>query len=171
MDCKGCEKGISMCYTRPCMGTPEEFEAIIDAGFANKLRIDHWNGHHGFEGPTQEEIDEETDPSLKKVLQSIFDVKKTIEPNPFKDDVEFLAGGTPNDKNYRAPFWPTGRCNLLTEDDLCSLHDLGLKPEQGRKACCKNPRSDEDGNLTYVKLWATEKGKQVIEKFKKEVGI
>jgi hypothetical protein len=32
MECKGCEKGISMCHHRPCFGTPEDFEAIIDAG-------------------------------------------------------------------------------------------------------------------------------------------
>lgn len=38
-----CEKCVNMCkYTRPCWGTPEEFERIIDAGYGRKLMLDWW---------------------------------------------------------------------------------------------------------------------------------
>lgn len=33
-----------------------------------------------------------------------------------------------------APGWPTGRCAFLTTDSLCELHDVGLKPTEGRVA-------------------------------------
>lgn len=37
-----CSRCVSMCENRPCWGTPEEIEAIIDAGFGDKLMIDYW---------------------------------------------------------------------------------------------------------------------------------
>lgn len=172
MECKGCEKGIAMCHHRPCMGSPEEFEAIIDAGFAEKLRIDWWYGHHDVAPPTHEDLENAKDPLEKLLLQTIFALKgksKDSEPNPFRDNVEFLSGGTENDKNWRADFIPTGTCKFLTKDSSCELHSLGLKPSQGKIACCKVESSAADGNLTYIKLWATDKGKEVIEKFKKAV--
>jgi len=171
MECKGCKRGVEMCYHRPCMGSPEEFEAIIDAGFADKLRIDFWYGHHGVEPLTDEEINSTTDPELKQLLKMLKELKGPII-NPHKDNVEFLCGGTEYDKNFRANFSPTGKCKLLTDDDLCSLHDLGLKPDQGQKSCCNDDKNEAaNSNLPYVNLWTTDKGKEVIEKFKKAVGI
>jgi hypothetical protein len=152
------------------MGTPEEFEAIIDSGFAGQLRVDYWYGHHGIKEISDEEIDKEKDPVLKDLLQRVQQIKRD-DPNPFEDNVEFLSGGTSYDKNYRANFTPSGRCNLLTEDNLCTLHELGLKPEQGRKACCNDDINEAEKNLYYVNLWATDKGREVLDKFKKIVGI
>ena len=37
-----CEVCVAMCEHRPCWGTPDEIEKIIDAGFANKLMLDYW---------------------------------------------------------------------------------------------------------------------------------
>lgn len=154
MECKGCNEGIKMCHHRPCFGTPEEFEKIIDAGFAHKLRIDYWCGR-----PDNDL--EELDDYLGETITNY--IKKN--PNPHKEDVYMLTGGTSNDINYVASLWPTGTCKFL-ENDLCTLHDLGLKPEQGREACCKDSENLAKNNLHYANLWATEKGKQVIEKFK-----
>lgn len=36
-----CETCIQMCY-RPCWGTPDEIQKIIDEGFGNKLMLDYW---------------------------------------------------------------------------------------------------------------------------------
>ena len=33
-----------MCKYRPCWGTPEELEKIIEAGFSNRLMMDYWAG-------------------------------------------------------------------------------------------------------------------------------
>ena len=166
MECSGCEKGISMCYNRPCFGTPKEFEAIIDAGFADKLRIDYWIG-----APKESRMkleDCEGDNPLAVLKKMLYDYQQE-NPNPHEKNVLMLSGGTKHDEDYRASYSPTGRCNLLTEDDKCSLHDLGLKPEQGREACCKT--TDDKHNLYYANLWANEEGLAVIEKFKKSVNI
>ena len=152
MECTGCLKGIAMCHNRPCFGTPEEFEKIIDSGFAKKLRIDYYVGRA-----------DETNKLLGKEYLEKF-------PNPFKEDVLMLSGGTNSDINFNAPFWPTGTCKLL-ENDLCSLHSLGLKPHQGAKACCDDSKNEAEENIYYAHLWNTDKGREVIKKFKKAVGI
>lgn len=36
-----------------------------------------------------------------------------------------------------APFLPLGKCTFL-KDGLCELHDLGLKPIEGRRAGCSS---------------------------------
>lgn len=38
--CK-CSQCKEQCHT-PCLGTPEDIEKIIDAGYADKLEITHW---------------------------------------------------------------------------------------------------------------------------------
>lgn len=125
-----------MCEHRPCWGTPEEAENIMNAGLGSNLMLDYWVG--------------ETD--------------------------TYMA--TPAIIGYQgenAPFWPEGRCAFL-KDGLCSLHDKGLKPLEGRTADCKhNGLSREEYNLKHglvrehiVTQWQTEKGKEVLERFRKE---
>jgi len=155
MECKGCTRGVKMCFHRPCFGTPEEFERIIDAGFADKLRIDYWAGRKPI---TEEQLDMLPEFIKKKYLE--------IE-NPYTEDIEMLTGGTSDDRDFRAPWWliPGFACKFL-KDDLCTLHDLGLKPEQGRDSCCDKEICQAKGNLDYAHLWVTEKGKEVVQKFK-----
>jgi hypothetical protein len=62
-----------------------------------------------------------------------------------------------------APFWPTGRCALLTEDRLCSLHDAGLKPSEGAVACCK--RGDDGMHQRMAEAWATEEGQALAQEW------
>jgi len=166
MDCTGCVNGINMCHNRPCAGTPEEFDKIIDAGYANKLRIDYWTGSP--EGSRIKLEDINNDNPFGALQKELYKYQQE-NPNPHREDVEFLSGGTDADKNYRAPFLPIGTCKLLTKDDKCMLHDAGLKPEQGRESCCKDDKAKK--NLHYANLWATSKGYAVIEKFKKIVNI
>lgn len=42
----------------------------------------------------------------------------------------------------RAPFIPQGRCTFLNAENLCELHDKGLKPLEGRVADCKSGSSN-----------------------------
>lgn len=41
-ECK-CQTCSSMCR-RPCWGTPKEMQAIIDAGYGDRLMLDYWVG-------------------------------------------------------------------------------------------------------------------------------
>lgn len=168
MECTGCSTGAAMCHNRPCFGTPEEFDKIIDAGFADKLRIDYWVG-----SPLESRIkleDTLNDGPFVDLQKMLYDYQQK-NPNPHEEDVLMLSGGTQHDKNYRASFTSTGTCKLLTEDEKCMLHDLGLKPHQGATACCKPDVDESEKNLYYANLWATPKGLEVIEKFKKTVNI
>lgn len=45
-----------------------------------------------------------------------------------------------------------GECPFL-EDNLCILHDKGLKPSEGRKACCNNPLKGIDLQRTVANTW------------------
>lgn len=168
MECTGCKEGVSMCHNRPCFGSPEEFDKIIDAGFADKLRIDYWIGAP--EGSRIKLEDTIGDGPLVELYKSLYDYQQK-NPNPHEEDVEMLSGGTDSDNNYYATWIPTGTCKLLTEDEKCMLHDLGLKPHQGREACCKEEFCKAEQNLYYANLWATPKGLEVIAKFKKAVNI
>jgi hypothetical protein len=168
MECTGCKQGVSMCHNRPCFGSPEEFDKIIDAGYADKLRIDHWTG-----APASTRIKVEDtigDGPFVDLQKMLYDYQQK-NPNPHEEDVEMLSGGTDNDNNYYAPWMPSGTCKLLTEDNKCMLHDSGLKPSQGANACCNSELNTAEDNLYYANLWATPKGKEVIEKFKRTVNI
>lgn len=168
MECLGCSNGVAMCHNRPCMGEPKDFDKIIDAGFADKLRIDYWAGLP----PSSKIKFEDTIGSSPFVeLQKILYDYQQINPNPHEKDVQMLSGGTANDKGYYSSFMPTGKCNFLTKDEKCELHNLGLKPEQGKESCCESNKHKAKGNLHYANLWATEEGLAVIEKFKKSVNI
>ncbi len=168
MECTGCKEGVAMCHNRPCFGSPEEFDKIIDAGFADKLRIDHWVG-----SPAESRIKiEDTigEGPFVELNKQLYEHQQE-NPNPHEEDVFMLSGGTSEDRGYYAPWFPVGTCKLLTEDEKCMLHDLGLKPHQGANACCKQSADKSENNLYYANLWATPKGKEVIEKFKKTVNI
>lgn len=56
-------------------------------------------------------------------------------------DALIIAPAIEGYESKHAPFWPRGRCTFLTPDGKCELHDLGLKPTEGRIADC---REDED---------------------------
>lgn len=168
MECTGCEMGIKMCHNRPCFGSPEEFDKIIDAGYADKLRIDYYVG---LPQSCRIKIEDTIgDGPFAQLNKQLYEHQQEKE-NPFEEDVLMLSGGTKYDNGYYAPWMPVGTCNLLTEDDKCMLHDSGLKPHQGANSCCNDEVNPAEENLYYAKLWATPKGLEVIEKFKKTVNI
>lgn len=175
MECKGCTDGIKMCYHRPCFGTPEEFDKILDAGFANKLHLDYWVGKIINKDTLERELDiymlsgaiyqMDVDLLIKESSclsdeESKTDEIKDVTKHPYRKN---HSGG------YTAPFIPIGKCALLTEDNLCSLHELGLKPEQGRDSCCNKENCLAKNNEYYAKLWNTDYGKSVVEKWKQLV--
>lgn len=159
--CTGCTAGIEMCSSRPCFGTPEEFEKIIEAGFADKLRIDYY--YRGSKG--KKDIEFLTGAAYEQDVDKWLELKRNPE---FKitDDIPYKTI-----YSHYSPFWPGGRCVLLTEDNKCSLHELDLKPEQGRQACCKEENDTAKDNEYYAKLWNTKKGRALVKRFKEMLNI
>jgi hypothetical protein len=62
----------------------------------------------------------------------------------------------------QAPAIPSGRCTFLNEQGLCRLHDLGLKPTEGRQALCKE-RTPAGLHEQIGQTWEGSAGKTVID--------
>lgn len=80
-------------------------------------------------------------------------------------DIEILCPASPGWEAQKAPNWPEG-CVFLTLDYLCELHDLGLKPIEGRVTSCK--KSEGRLHEDVAMLWNTKKGRGVVRAWKKK---
>ena len=63
-----------------------------------------------------------------------------------------------------APAHPTGRCAFLNENNLCDLHDLDLKPTEGRIALCHD-RTPADLHEQIGQTWDGDEGRGVIDRW------
>lgn len=166
--CTGCSKGISYCYHRPCWGTPEEFNNILDAGFAGKIQLDWWHRRASggediplLTGAVHQEIGADSD--VLSLLMENFGLSDKKIPRSEREYEEEHTGGKTANLN------PLGKCALLTLDNKCSLHNLGLKPEEGRTSCCKLSEEDykhEKTHEQFASLWNTDYGRTIISKWK-----
>lgn len=165
--CPGCQRGVRMCKHTPCIGTVEDMEKLIDAGYAKKLMLDWWVGESSKYKSLKSSIGVDSPTKLSK----------NEERNPFTEDISYLVPAIVGKEGQKAPFAKTGICTMLV-NDLCSLHDQGLKPTQGSFACCKIDRvyidekgkeQDFDERLIILRTWNTQKGKDLIERWKAEV--
>lgn len=84
-------------------------------------------------------------------------------------DIYLLGPAIEGHEGQRAPYWPWGRCNLLTKDGLCSLHDKGLKPLEGRAASCKTNKPKLHGFVAMT--WNCDLGRAVVAKWKTMMGL
>ena len=121
-----CKKCQGMCEARACWATPAEAQAIIDAGLGHRLMRDWWCG-----SPIVKKDDDYNDTSLLVPAQ---------------------VGHEGQDAS--SSIFPKGRCTFLSDDGLCFLHDLGLKPSEGRKAI-HSPEYDKLGEDIHTLTAAT----------------
>jgi len=151
--CTGCSRGVRMCYHTPCIGTVDDIEKIINAGHAKSLMLDWWCGIPA-------------------------EYKAPDRDNPFEDDVSYLTPAIVGFESKQSKFARSGKCTML-ENNLCKLHDADLKPTQGKLACCKVERvymeggeeKDLDERIPILHTWNTQRGKDLIERWKKEVNF
>ncbi len=129
-DCEICK---SMCHG-PCNGSVEDFEKLIDAGFAKKLMLDDL--------PNNPPLP----PTLRPALKGY--------------------GGK------RSPWetWTEKGCIFWDSKGHCKLHKSGLKPTEGKIGIHGNFYEYVNKFTEITKTdWGTEKGKLLIEKWKKLV--
>lgn len=73
-------------------------------------------------------------------------------------------------KGTRNPDGMTMQCNFLTPDGKCELHDLGLKPLEGRLASCKHTAEESFiMRKAICKDWDTQEAYHLMLKFISEV--
>lgn len=129
-----CENCQMMCRA-PCCGSVEDFEKIIDAGYADKLMFDN--------------------------LPSVFDGGYLLKP---------ALKGHEAQQSPWATFSEDG-CTFWNADRRCDLHELGLKPTQGKIAIHNNPVNYYDQFAQISKEdWESTRGKELIKRWKKLVG-
>jgi hypothetical protein len=67
-----------------------------------------------------------------------------------------------------APNWPQGAKDatcVFLENDLCQLHDKGLKPYEGRMANCQN--KDKKLHEKVAMMWDGDEGREVVKEWRK----
>ena len=60
-------------------------------------------------------------------------------------DIRLISPANQGYEGKMAPSWPQGACTFY-KDGLCGLHDLGLKPIEGRRATCPT-KGEQPGHL------------------------
>ncbi len=113
-ECK-CKICVEMCRDVPCWGTPDDIQALINAGYRNKLKVQYW----------------------KNGLTSTYIV-------------------IPTSKEHK-------RCCIFLENDLCMLHDKGLKPTEARKVLCSKPPIGVHNAVALT--WNTFEGRNLASEF------
>lgn len=85
-----------------------------------------------------------------------------------RTDIPIVSPAIIGCESIHAPFWPAGQCTFLNANSRCELHDLDLKPIEGRLASCA-PSSSEAHQCLHeavARTWATEEGRKVVLEWK-----
>lgn len=85
-----------------------------------------------------------------------------------EEDIYLICPAEPGREKDRASSYPRGGCVLQNPNGLCSIHNSGYKPLEGRTAMCseKHPNLHRD----VAALWDNDEGREVVEKWKRLVG-
>ena len=79
-----------------------------------------------------------------------------------KGDIQIISPAHVGYEGQQAPFWPTGKCTLLTDESLCSIHDI-CKPIEGRMATCDDTqRNPPNWHLEVANMWDSPEGEAVV---------
>jgi len=188
VECRDCEKGKRFCSeSRPCWGTPEDVSRLLDAGYADRLMLDWYAKDGGVDyyvvspaaqgfGPPPPEIAALMGLSGVEIDHGPFGGK--IAPGVRSHQIEEYVSMGPKGLMLAGIRQALGMellnsgCVLLTDEGLCSLHDAGLKPTEGRKSCCKNGVNGEGFSLHLAvgKTWNTEAGRAVVARWRELTG-
>jgi len=76
--------------------------------------------------------------------------------------VHVLTPAITGRESGQAPAIPSGRCTFLNEKGLCQLHDLSLKPAEGKLALCKE-RTPAGLHEQIAQTWNGTDSKAVID--------
>lgn len=141
-DCKDCAIGKKFC-SRACWPIPEEAKKIMDAGLGNKLMLDYWVA------PINIYILCPATPG--------FESKDAPDPDNPWEYLDILSG------LKKDPL--KGGCTFQDPaNGYCVLHDIALKPAEGRKTCCKARHKELHEDIAMT--WNTAEGQELIKEWK-----
>jgi Fe-S-cluster containining protein len=137
--CK-CRKCVEACRQNPGWFLPAEALKAIEAGYADRLMRDWYEGDRGQNtyvlAPASLGHEGEDAPAMT-TLADLF---------------AFLSG---------SGYWK-GQCTFL-KNDLCAIHDSGFKPFQCRRAfVCSGEEDAASTNRMVARAWDTRIGRDAI---------
>lgn len=131
-----CSTCVKMCQYRPCWPTPAEAQALIDAGYGDRLMPDYWVGD-GCDG----------------------------------GDIHLLCPATEDYlETHQVPWDPDPSPCVLLQDSRCTLHDLGLKPYEGRAASC-DPKNEIDPHWSAASTWNNPEAQALVERWREQYDV
>ena len=68
-------------------------------------------------------------------------------------NVSILCPALVGSEGHAAPSWARGKCTFQDKNGLCELHDLGLKPIEGRLADCQNEDATKNLHEMVMVAW------------------
>lgn len=84
-------------------------------------------------------------------------------------DIGLLSPAIVGYEGKTAPFIPFGPCTFLTDDDLCELHDPGMKPIEGRLSSCKDGETSQGLHWQVAELWNNAEGQAIVREWEKGI--
>lgn len=133
-----CDKCQALCR-RPCWPTPTEVQRLVAAGYGPQLMLAWWERPHSRRGT----------------------VLVLCPAVPGHEG--FYAPGPEDWDHYEA----TRCCIMQTPDGLCQLHDVALKPLEGRLATGCVPYQGVRVRRAIAALWDTPQGQQVVSDWRR----
>lgn len=137
-----CERCQTMCR-RPCWPVPSDVRALIEAGEGGKLMLDYWVGSFT--------SDHDNTYIVCPANSGHEGTAAPEEGSGFGFGFAFMCstGSSPLHKGC-----------VFQKDGLCTLHDRGLKPAEGKAAhhALKRPDLHED----VARHWDTEEGRAIV---------
>ena len=135
-----CDTCKSMCE-RPCWPTPREALGLIKLGHQAKLMSDYWSG--SINGTLNEGDDEYT-----------------------YYDIRILCGANTGYAGGSAPSWPRGAPCVLQDKEtkLCTVHNSGCKPTEGRLADCGD-KTPDNLHQNVAALWENKQAQYLVDQW------
>lgn len=85
-------------------------------------------------------------------------------------DIQLLCPAAPGRESKLAAGWPGETGCSMQKDGLCQLHDLGLKPAEGRFASCAE-ESMPTLHHEIAQTWNDEAGQELVRQWWKDQGL
>lgn len=157
-----CPKCVSLCERVPGMGTVDEMAKAIDAGMAGRLMLDWQVKDDGSSIEILAPASLGHEGARAKSLAEMLRAARISRTEAAIYRIFEEAGEATPLRRLRK-----GCCNFL-KSGKCEIHASGFKPWQCRAAmgCASDTLDDFPENPTILKLWDTDAGRALVERWK-----
>lgn len=114
-----------------------------------------------------------TPAEVKRIIKCGFEKRLMLDywigDGPNNADIFILSPAIKSYETKPAPFWPKGTCTFLINNGKCEIHDLKLKPLEGRIA--NHRYSQKSLHKKVAMTWNNKKAQALVEAWRKKFSI